>query len=45
MGNKCARVFYDPGGKKFMKYAWVLGFNSDNQGEVLVVYMGMKLMK
>jgi hypothetical protein len=45
MGNKCVRVIYDPRGKTIMKYAWVLGFNSNNQGEVLVVYMGMKLKK
>jgi hypothetical protein len=28
-----------------MKYAWGLGFNSNNQEKVLVVYMGMKMLK
>jgi len=28
-----------------MKCAWGLGFNSYNQEEYLVVYMGMKLLK
>jgi hypothetical protein len=34
-----------PEGNKITKYAWGMGFNSNNQEEVSVVYMGMKLMK
>jgi hypothetical protein len=40
-----AGVIYGHDGNQIMKFAWGLGYNSNNQAEVLVVYMGMKLIR
>jgi ribonuclease HI len=37
-------VIFDPGGNQNIRYSWGLGNKTNNQVEVLVVYMGLTLI-